>query len=77
MMAALCEDGTYGLNCGRKSDKISVLHVKLTESAFKALENYQNCKVSDGKRTILWRDRKSDSLLGQKKWSNNELLLFR
>ncbi|XP_056302009.1 RNA polymerase II elongation factor ELL2 isoform X2 [Danio aesculapii] len=44
MMAALCEDGTYGLNCGRKSDKISVLHVKLTESAFKALENYQNCK---------------------------------
>ncbi|KAG1943573.1 RNA polymerase II elongation factor ELL2 [Pimephales promelas] len=44
MMAALCEDGTYGLNCGRKSDRISVLHVKLTESAFKALENYQNCK---------------------------------
>ncbi|TRY95139.1 hypothetical protein DNTS_003851 [Danionella cerebrum] len=44
MMAALCEDGTYGLNCGRKSDRISVLHVKLTESAFKAIENYQNCK---------------------------------
>uniref|UniRef100_A0A673LHA8 RNA polymerase II elongation factor ELL2-like n=1 Tax=Sinocyclocheilus rhinocerous TaxID=307959 RepID=A0A673LHA8_9TELE len=43
-MAALCEDGTYGLNCGRKSDRISVLHVKLTESAFKTLENYQNCK---------------------------------
>uniref|UniRef100_A0A673IF39 RNA polymerase II elongation factor ELL2-like n=1 Tax=Sinocyclocheilus rhinocerous TaxID=307959 RepID=A0A673IF39_9TELE len=43
-MAALCEDGTYGLNCGRKSDRISVLHVKLTETAFKALENYQNCK---------------------------------
>lgn len=48
MMAALCEDGTYGLNCGRKSDRISVLHVKLTETAFKALENYQNCKVSSG-----------------------------
>ncbi|XP_051536346.1 RNA polymerase II elongation factor ELL2-like isoform X2 [Myxocyprinus asiaticus] len=44
MMAALCEDGTYGLNCGRRSEKFSVLHVKLTESAFKALENYQNCK---------------------------------
>lgn len=43
-MAALCEDGTYGLDCGRKSDRVSVLHVKLTESAFKALENYQNCK---------------------------------
>uniref|UniRef100_A0A8C2AVJ1 Elongation factor, RNA polymerase II, 2 n=1 Tax=Cyprinus carpio TaxID=7962 RepID=A0A8C2AVJ1_CYPCA len=44
MMAALCENGTYGLNCGRKSDRISVLHVKLTETAFKALENYPNCK---------------------------------
>uniref|UniRef100_A0A672S2K8 RNA polymerase II elongation factor ELL N-terminal domain-containing protein n=1 Tax=Sinocyclocheilus grahami TaxID=75366 RepID=A0A672S2K8_SINGR len=50
-MAALCEDGTYGLNCGRKSDRISVLHVKLTESTFKTLENYQNCKVSVGKCT--------------------------
>ncbi|XP_056587223.1 RNA polymerase II elongation factor ELL2 [Triplophysa dalaica] len=43
-MAALCEDETYGLDCGRKSDRISVLHVKLTESTFKALENNQNCK---------------------------------
>nr|XP_055035866.1 RNA polymerase II elongation factor ELL2 [Misgurnus anguillicaudatus] len=52
-MATLCEDGTYGLDCGRKSDRISVLHVKLTESAFKALENYQNCKnASSSKATI-------------------------
>lgn len=66
MMAALCEDGRYGLNCGRKSDRISVLHVKLTESAFKALENYQNCKVSAGKLTALWREMESQSLLAQK-----------
>uniref|UniRef100_A0A671QNL0 RNA polymerase II elongation factor ELL N-terminal domain-containing protein n=1 Tax=Sinocyclocheilus anshuiensis TaxID=1608454 RepID=A0A671QNL0_9TELE len=53
MMAALCEDGTYGLNCGRKSDRISVLHVKLTETAFKALENYQNCKNAPSSQAMI------------------------
>ncbi|XP_051960495.1 RNA polymerase II elongation factor ELL2 [Xyrauchen texanus] len=53
MMAALCEDGTYVLNCGRRSDKISVLHVKLTESTFKALENYQNCKNAPSSQTTI------------------------
>ncbi|XP_052443509.1 RNA polymerase II elongation factor ELL2 [Carassius gibelio] len=53
MMAALCENGTYGLNCGRKSDRISVLHVKLTESAFKALENYQNCKKAPSSQATI------------------------
>ncbi|KAG7320818.1 hypothetical protein KOW79_015233 [Hemibagrus wyckioides] len=43
-MAALSEDGRYGLNCGRNADRITVLHVKLTETAIRALENYQNCK---------------------------------
>ncbi|KAM3878274.1 RNA polymerase II elongation factor ELL2 [Diretmus argenteus] len=44
-MAALSEDGRYGLNCGRQSaDRVTVLHVKLTETALKALESYQNCK---------------------------------
>ncbi|MBN3281089.1 ELL2 factor, partial [Polyodon spathula] len=44
-MAALCEDGRYGLSCGRLNPgKLSVLHVKLTETAFRALENYQSCK---------------------------------
>lgn len=59
-MAALCEDGTYGLDCGRKTERVSVLHVKLTESAFKALENYQNCKVSAGEVVkqlcFIWRE---------------------
>ncbi|XP_060791465.1 RNA polymerase II elongation factor ELL2 [Neoarius graeffei] len=43
-MAALSEDGRYGLNCGRNADRITVLHVKLTEQAIRALETYQNCK---------------------------------
>uniref|UniRef100_A0A8C5M2X9 Elongation factor for RNA polymerase II 2 n=1 Tax=Leptobrachium leishanense TaxID=445787 RepID=A0A8C5M2X9_9ANUR len=45
MAAALGEEGRYGLSCGRGTqDKITVLHVKLTETAFRALENYQNTK---------------------------------
>lgn len=47
-MAALSEDGRYGLNCGRQSaDRVTVLHVKLTETALRAIESYQNCKVSE------------------------------
>lgn len=47
MAAALGEEGRYGLSCGRGTqDKITVLHVKLTETAFRALENYQNTKNS-------------------------------
>ncbi|KAM9331276.1 RNA polymerase II elongation factor ELL2 [Gastrophryne carolinensis] len=45
MAAALSEEGRYGLSCGRGTqDNITVLHVKLTETAFRALENYQNTK---------------------------------
>lgn len=41
-MAALSEDGRYGLNCGRQSaDRVTVLHVKLTETALKAIECHQ------------------------------------
>ncbi|XP_040277487.1 RNA polymerase II elongation factor ELL2 [Bufo bufo] len=46
-MAALSEEGSYGLSCERGSqDQTTVLHVKLTETAFRALENYQNTKNS-------------------------------
>lgn len=46
-MAALSEEGSYGLSCGRGTqDNITVLHVKLTETAVRALENYQNTKNS-------------------------------
>ncbi|XP_069608096.1 RNA polymerase II elongation factor ELL2 [Ranitomeya imitator] len=46
-MAALSEEGRYGLSCERGTqDQTTVLHVKLTETAFRALENYQNTKNS-------------------------------
>lgn len=46
-MAALSEDGRYGLNCGQQSaDRITVLHVKLTETALRAIESHQKCMVS-------------------------------
>ncbi|XP_067824681.1 RNA polymerase II elongation factor ELL [Heptranchias perlo] len=45
-MAALKEEQSYGLSCGKLSSgsNVSVLHVKLTDSAVRALEAYQNCK---------------------------------
>ncbi|OCT98572.1 RNA polymerase II elongation factor ELL2 [Xenopus laevis] len=47
MAAVLSEGGRYGLSCGRGTqDQVTVLHVKLTETAFRALESYQNTKNS-------------------------------
>lgn len=47
-MAALSEDGSYGLNCGQQSaERVTVLHVKLTETALRAVENYQSSAVSE------------------------------
>lgn len=47
-MAALKEDQSYGLSCGRVSDgsKVSVFHVKLTDSALRAFETYRASQVS-------------------------------
>lgn len=55
-MAALSEDGRYGLNCGRQSaDRVTVLHVKLTETALKAIECHQKSTVSWTWRNVhLW-----------------------
>lgn len=45
--AGLREEQRYGLACGRLGqDNITVLHVKLTETAIRALETYQSQKVS-------------------------------
>ncbi|KAF3689585.1 RNA polymerase II elongation factor ELL2 [Channa argus] len=42
-MAALSEDGRYGLDCGQESaGRVTVLHVKLTETALRAIESYRN-----------------------------------
>ncbi|XP_004703534.1 RNA polymerase II elongation factor ELL2 [Echinops telfairi] len=43
--AGLREEKRYGLSCGRLGqDNITVLHVKLTETAIRALETYQSHK---------------------------------
>ncbi|XP_006885436.1 PREDICTED: RNA polymerase II elongation factor ELL2 [Elephantulus edwardii] len=43
--AGLREEKRYGLSCGRLGqDNITVLHVKLTETAIRALETYQSQK---------------------------------
>ncbi|XP_060898228.1 RNA polymerase II elongation factor ELL2 [Labrus mixtus] len=56
-MAALSEDGRYGLNCGPESaDRVTVLHVKLTETALRAIESHQNCmNVSSLRPTIQFK----------------------
>ncbi|XP_072924595.1 RNA polymerase II elongation factor ELL [Hemitrygon akajei] len=45
-MATLKEEQSYGLSCGKLSSgsNVSVFHVKLTDTALRALEAYQNCK---------------------------------
>ncbi|OPJ86695.1 hypothetical protein AV530_006814 [Patagioenas fasciata monilis] len=45
-MAALQAECGYGLSCGRlgRGTRVSVFHVKLTESALRAFESYQACK---------------------------------
>ncbi|XP_043909781.1 RNA polymerase II elongation factor ELL [Protopterus annectens] len=45
-MATLKEKCGYGLSCGRliRGSNVSVFHVKLTDSALRALEDYWKCK---------------------------------
>ncbi|KAJ0023584.1 hypothetical protein NQD34_003483 [Periophthalmus magnuspinnatus] len=44
-MASLSEDGSYELNCGPSSaHRVSVLHVKLTETALRAVESFHSLK---------------------------------
>uniref|UniRef100_A0A673JC77 RNA polymerase II elongation factor ELL-like n=1 Tax=Sinocyclocheilus rhinocerous TaxID=307959 RepID=A0A673JC77_9TELE len=54
MMAALKEEQCYGLSCGRVSNgsNISVYHVKLTDSALRAFEDYQSNKGLTAKPLI-------------------------
>lgn len=53
-MAALSEDGSYGLNCGQQNaGRVTVLHVKLTETALKAIESHQKCSVSESSLRFL------------------------
>ncbi|NXW45377.1 ELL2 factor, partial [Nyctiprogne leucopyga] len=43
-MAELWEGERYGVSCGKGAPNVTVLHVKLTETALRALESYQGCK---------------------------------
>ncbi|XP_040273571.1 RNA polymerase II elongation factor ELL [Bufo bufo] len=45
-MAALQEERSYGLSCGRVGGRVSVFHVKLTDSALRAFESYQKSQDS-------------------------------
>ncbi|KAM4810018.1 RNA polymerase II elongation factor ELL [Rhinophrynus dorsalis] len=45
-MAALQEERSYGLSCGTVSGRVSVFHVKLTDSALRAFESYQSSRDS-------------------------------
>ncbi|XP_055020559.1 RNA polymerase II elongation factor ELL isoform X2 [Boleophthalmus pectinirostris] len=53
-MAALKEEQCYGLSCGRVSNgsNVSVFHVKLTDSALRAFEGYQDSKVLSSRPLI-------------------------
>lgn len=45
-MAELREGERYGVSCEGGASRVTVMHVKLTETALRALEKYQSCKVS-------------------------------
>uniref|UniRef100_A0A8C5M7G0 Elongation factor for RNA polymerase II n=1 Tax=Leptobrachium leishanense TaxID=445787 RepID=A0A8C5M7G0_9ANUR len=55
-MAALQDERTYGLSCVKEAERLSVHHVKLTLSAIRAIENYQNSK----KIIIPWPDSETE-----------------
>ncbi|KAL2097118.1 hypothetical protein ACEWY4_006325 [Coilia grayii] len=53
-MATLKEEQSYGLSCGRLSNgrNTSIFHVKLTDSALRAIESYQSSKGSTAHPSI-------------------------
>ncbi|XP_061119783.1 RNA polymerase II elongation factor ELL2 isoform X2 [Conger conger] len=53
VMAALSEEGRYRVSCGRDGSATSVLHVKLTETVYRALKNYQNSKNASSSRPTI------------------------
>lgn len=48
-MAELREGERYGVSCGTGAPNVTVMQVKLTEAALRALESYQRCKVRAGR----------------------------
>ncbi|XP_052446308.1 RNA polymerase II elongation factor ELL [Carassius gibelio] len=76
-MAALKEEQCYGLSCGRVSNgsNISVYHVKLTDSALRAFEDYQSNKGLTAKPLIGFKGNQGKISIPQSE-NPNELRTF-
>ncbi|XP_026053296.1 RNA polymerase II elongation factor ELL [Carassius auratus] len=76
-MAALKEEQCYGLSCGRVSNgsNISVYHVKLTDSALRAFEDYQSNKGLTSKPLIGFKGNQGKISIPQSE-NPNELRTF-
>ncbi|XP_028907081.1 RNA polymerase II elongation factor ELL isoform X2 [Ornithorhynchus anatinus] len=69
-MAALKEEQVYALSCGRpvnSGSNVSVFHVKLTDSAMRALENYQGNQSSiPSKPSVQFKEREGNISIPQR-----------
>ncbi|XP_077573632.1 RNA polymerase II elongation factor ELL isoform X2 [Stigmatopora nigra] len=76
-MAALKEERSYGLSCGRVSNgsNVSVFHVKLTDSALKAFEGYRGGKVRSSQPLITFNGNQGKISIPRSE-SSNELHTF-
>ncbi|XP_041085030.1 RNA polymerase II elongation factor ELL-like [Polyodon spathula] len=77
-MAALQEERSYGLSCGRlgNGSSVSVFHVKLTDSALRAFEGYQNSKSSMSNRLSIRFTGKQGQIAIPRPECPNELRTF-
>lgn len=55
-MAALCTGTSYGLSNLKANDNKELIFVKLTDSAFRAIDEYNRNKVSCGRRVMNWEE---------------------
>ncbi|KAM9797212.1 RNA polymerase II elongation factor ELL [Syngnathus typhle] len=76
-MAALKEERSYGLSCGRVSNgsNVSVFHVKLTDSALKAFEGYRGGKVRSSQPLITFNGNQGKISIPRSE-NSNELHTF-
>uniref|UniRef100_A0A3P9LPL2 Elongation factor RNA polymerase II n=1 Tax=Oryzias latipes TaxID=8090 RepID=A0A3P9LPL2_ORYLA len=76
-MASLQEERVYGLSCGRVSSgsSISVLHVRLTDSALRAFEGYRATQVRSSQLLIRFNGNQGKILIPQSE-NGSELQTF-
>nr|XP_061790553.1 RNA polymerase II elongation factor ELL-like [Nerophis lumbriciformis] len=77
-MAALKEERSYGLSCGRVSNgsNVSVFHVKLTDSALKAFEGYRGGKDVLSSQPLITFNGNQGKISIPRSESSNELHTF-